>query len=109
MAAALQMKARTMTTSSGPYWMLCAGREDVRAFVICDHRTIRRYGLGAARPSPLPIFPDVRSGYLKTGRTVRELASSAGINPENLERTIDEVNRDAGEERDRAFGGGDMS
>ena len=87
----------------------CAGREDVSAFVICDHQTIRRYGLGAVRPSPLPIFPYVRSGYLKTGRSVRELASSAGIDPENLEQTIDEVNRDAGEGRDRAFGRGETS
>jgi succinate dehydrogenase/fumarate reductase flavoprotein subunit len=87
----------------------CAGREDVSAFVICDHRTIRRYGLGAVRPSPLPIFPFVRSGYLRTGRNVRELALSAGINPENLEQTIDEVNRDAGEGRDRAFGRGATS
>ncbi len=71
----------------------CAGREEVSAFMICDHRTIRRYGLGAVRPSPLPIFPFIRSGYLKTGRSIRELASSAGINPENLERTIEEVNQ----------------
>jgi succinate dehydrogenase/fumarate reductase flavoprotein subunit len=87
----------------------CAGREDVSAFMICDHRTIRRYGLGAVRPSPLPIFPYVRSGYLKTGRSIRELASSAGIDPENLERTIEEVNRDAAEGHDRAFNRGATS
>jgi succinate dehydrogenase/fumarate reductase flavoprotein subunit len=87
----------------------CAGREEVSAFMICDHRTIRRYGLGAARPSPLPIFPHIRSGYLKTGRTIRELASSAGIDAENLERTIEEVNRDAGDGQDRAFNRGATS
>jgi succinate dehydrogenase/fumarate reductase flavoprotein subunit len=87
----------------------CAGREEVSAFMICDHRTIRRYGLGAARPSPLPIFPYIRSGYLKSGRTIRELASSAGITPENLERTIGEVNRDAGDGQDRAFNRGATS
>ncbi len=52
----------------------CAGQNDVSAYMICDHRTIRRYGLGAVRPSPLPLFPHVRSGYLKTGRSIRELA-----------------------------------
>jgi succinate dehydrogenase/fumarate reductase flavoprotein subunit len=87
----------------------CAGHEEVSAFMICDHRTIRRYGLGAARPSPLPIFPYLRSGYLKTGRTIRELASSAGIDPETLERTIEEVNRDAGDGHDRAFNRGATS
>lgn len=87
----------------------CAGADEVSAFMICDNRTIRRYGLGAARPSPLPLFPYVRSGYLKTGRSIRELALSAGINPENLERTIEELNRDAGEGRDRAFNRGATS
>jgi predicted oxidoreductase len=57
----------------------------------------------------LPIFPYLRSGYLKTGRTIRELASSAGIDPETLERTIEEVNRDAGDGHDRAFNRGATS
>lgn len=87
----------------------CAGQEDVSAFVISDHRTVRRYGLGAVRPSPLPISPFIRSGYLRTGRTVRDLALAAGIDPEGLEQTIAEVNRDAGEGQDRAFGRGATS
>ena len=87
----------------------CAGGKEVSAFMICDHRTIRRYGLGAVRPSPLPLFPHVRSGYLKTGRSIRELAISAGIIPENLERTIEEVNRDAAAGRDPAFNRGATS
>ena len=41
-----------------------------------------------------------------TGRTVRELAWSAGIDPANLEPTVEEVNRDAAAGRDRAFGRG---
>ncbi|HVQ73571.1 MAG TPA: FAD-dependent oxidoreductase [Bradyrhizobium sp.] len=87
----------------------CAGGKEVSAFMICDHRTIRRYGLGAVRPSPLPLFPHIRSGYLKTGRSIRDLATSAGIAPENLERTIEEVNRDAATGRDRAFNRGATS
>ena len=87
----------------------CTGTKEVSAFMICDHRTIRRYGLGAVRPSPLPLFPHVRSGYLKTGRSIRELAISAGIVPEDLERTIEEVNRDAAAGRDRAFNRGATS
>jgi predicted oxidoreductase len=57
----------------------------------------------------LPLFPHLRSGYLKTGRSIRELAMSAGIDPEHLERTIDEVNRDAATGRDRAFNRGATS
>ena len=87
----------------------CAGRQEVSAFVICDHRTLRRYGLGAVRPAPLPVFPYLRSGYLKFGRTLHDLAVSAGIDPENLERTVEAVNRDAREGRDRAFDRGATS
>ena len=87
----------------------CAGQEGVSAFLVCDHRTVRRYGLGAVRPSPLPVMPYVRSGYLKQGRSIRELAASAGINPENLERTVRDVNDGAKEGRDRAFGRGATS
>jgi succinate dehydrogenase/fumarate reductase flavoprotein subunit len=57
----------------------------------------------------LPIASFIRSGYLKTGRTVRELAVSAGIDPDNLERTIDDLNRDARQGRDSAFGRGETS
>ena len=87
----------------------CAGRRDVSAFMICDHRTIRRYGLGAVRPYPLPISSFIRSGYLKVGSTVRELAISAGIDAANLDQTVAEVNRDAKEGIDRAFGRGQTS
>lgn len=87
----------------------CAGRDDVSAFAICDYRTIRRYGLGAVRPFPLPMAAHIRSGYLKTGRTVSELAVSAGIDPDNLQQTIDEINRDAKDGVDRAFGRGETS
>jgi len=91
--------------------MIEAGRggQEISAFMICDHRATRRYGLGAVRPAPLPMSAHIRSGYLKTGRTVRELALSAGIDPENLERTVQEVNRDAGDGVDRAFGRGSTS
>lgn len=87
----------------------CAGQSDVSAFMICDHRTIRRYGLGAVRPSPLPIFPHVRSGYLKTGRSIKQLTKSAGIDPEHLERTVGEVNRDAARGEDSTFNRGATS
>jgi succinate dehydrogenase/fumarate reductase flavoprotein subunit len=87
----------------------CAESEVVSAFAICDQRPLRRYGLGAIRPFPLPISPFLRCGYLKTGHMVRELAVSAGIDPENLERTIDQINRDAQGGRGGAFGRGETS
>jgi succinate dehydrogenase/fumarate reductase flavoprotein subunit len=87
----------------------CAGKPDVSAFMICDHRTLRRYGLGAVRPAPLPISGFIRSGYLKSGRTIRDLARAIGLDPEALSQTIDAVNRDAAEGVDRSFGRGATS
>ena len=87
----------------------CAGHTDVSAFMICDHRTIRRYGLGAVRPSPLPLFPHLRSGYLKMGHSIRELANSAGIDPEHLQRTVEQINHDAAAGRDSTFNRGATS
>ncbi len=87
----------------------CAGKPEVSAFLICDHRTLRRYGLGAVRPTPLPISGFIRSGYLKRGRTIRDLAMSIGLDPDTLSRTVEAVNRDAAEGLDRAFGRGATS
>ena len=81
----------------------CAGKPEVSAFLICDHRTLRRYGLGAVRPTPLPISGFIRSGYLKRGRTIRDLAISIGLDPDALSRTVEAVNRDAAQGLDRAF------
>jgi len=86
-----------------------AGRQEVSAFLICDHRALRRYGLGAVRPAPLPISGFMRSGYLKTGRTIRDLADAIGLDPEALSQTVDAVNRDAAQGLDRAFGRGSTS
>ena len=86
-----------------------AGKPEVSAFLICDHRALRRYGLGAGRPAPLPISGFIRSGYLKTGRTIRDLAVAIGLDPDALSQTVDAVNRDAAEGLDRAFGRGSTS
>ena len=51
----------------------------VEAWLVCDHRFIRRYGLGHAMPAPLPLGPSLRSGYLKRGRTIAELARACGL------------------------------
>jgi succinate dehydrogenase/fumarate reductase flavoprotein subunit len=87
----------------------CAGKPEVSAFMICDHRTLRRYGLGAVRPAPLPIRGHLRSGYLKTGRTIRDLAIAIGVDPAALSKTVEAVNRDAADGVDRAFNRGATS
>lgn len=76
------------------------------SWLICDHRFIRRYGLGIVRPAPLPIGPWLRSGYLKRGATPRALALACGIDPEGLEATLTDWNASAEKGEDPAFGRG---
>jgi succinate dehydrogenase/fumarate reductase flavoprotein subunit len=83
-----------------------AGEKDVVAFVVCDHRAIRRYGLGYVKPFPLPLGPHLASGYLKRGHTLIDLATRAGIEPVALARTVAAFNADARAGRDSAFGKG---
>lgn len=80
--------------------------EPVQAWLVCDHRFIRRYGLGHAKPAPLPLGPSLRSGYLKKGRSIAELARVCGIDAEACERTVRDHNVAAREGEDPAFGRG---
>ncbi|BAT58074.1 3-oxosteroid 1-dehydrogenase [Variibacter gotjawalensis] len=77
-----------------------------RAFLVVDKPFLQRFGLGFVKPFPVPVGPNIRSGYLKTGNTVAELAKNAGIDAANLEATLAEWNRDMTQGEDRAFGKG---
>jgi succinate dehydrogenase/fumarate reductase flavoprotein subunit len=78
----------------------------VEAFLIVDHRTIRRYGLGYVKPAPLPLGPAIRSGYLIRGETLAELARNAGIDASQLDAVVAQWNADLKSGVDSAFGKG---
>ncbi len=77
--------------------------DEVASWLVCSRSFQRRYGLGISRPAPLPVGPWIRSGYIRTGRTVAELARACGIDPEGLERTLEDYNRHARRGEDPAF------
>ena len=77
--------------------------EKPRCWLIADHRAQRRWGLGWSKPFPLPLGPALRSGYLKRGRTLQELAGECGIPPDALEQTVSRFNRHAAEGEDPDF------
>jgi succinate dehydrogenase/fumarate reductase flavoprotein subunit len=81
------------------------GRE-VASWLICTRAFQRRYGLGIARPTPMSERPYIRSGYLKAGRTIAELARICGIDPAGLQRTLADYNLHARKGEDPAFGRG---
>jgi succinate dehydrogenase/fumarate reductase flavoprotein subunit len=80
--------------------------EEIAAFLICDHSALRKYGLGCVPPFPMPIGRYLRSGYLRCGATLAELAMQAGIDASALEATVALFNTSAAEGRDPAFGKG---
>lgn len=76
------------------------------AFLICDHPTLRHYGLGFAKPSPMPLAPYLRSGYLLRGASLGEIAGRAGIDPAVLAATVARYNEAAKRGADPEFGRG---
>lgn len=80
-----------------------ASDDEAVAWIVCDHRALRRYGLGIIKPAPFPIRPHLKSGYLKMGRTPAELAAKTGIEPAGLEETIREFNQFASQGEDPKF------
>ena len=82
------------------------GDEQVFAWELCDHTTLRQYGMGCVAPFPLPIGRHLRTGYLQRGRTVAELARKIGVEPNALQATIDVFNKSARNGEDPAFGKG---
>ncbi|MFT3690986.1 FAD-dependent oxidoreductase [Paenirhodobacter sp.] len=84
----------------------CHGSGKTEAWLIADHRTIRKYGIGFVKPYPMPLGPHLRSGYLRRGRTVPDLARSIGVDPTALADEIRTYNEGARVGEDRQFGRG---
>jgi succinate dehydrogenase/fumarate reductase flavoprotein subunit len=80
--------------------------EEIAAWLVCDHRALRQYGLGAVPPFPMPLGQYLNSGYLIKGNTLEELASKAGIDAGGFVTTVAQFNNTAAEGRDPAYGKG---
>jgi succinate dehydrogenase/fumarate reductase flavoprotein subunit len=84
----------------------CAHLPETFCYLICDHRALRRYGLGFVKPAPVPFGQHVRSGYILRGDTLADLANQAGIDPAELEKTVAGFNEHARDGVDPQFGRG---
>jgi len=84
----------------------CEGEKETAAWLICDHPTMRKYGLGYAKPAPVPIQAYISNGYVTRGKTLRDLAQQLGMNADGLEETIAHYNTDAVNGEDPEFGRG---
>ena len=81
--------------------------EPVQAWLVCDHAFIRRYGLGAVKPAPLPMRGWLASGYLRRAPTMAALAQACGIDPATLVQTVQRYNAMARSGRDDDFAKGE--
>ena len=81
----------------------------VQAWLVCNHAFIRRYGLGAAKPAPMPLSNLLASGYLKRGATLAALAQACGIDAAALCQTVERYNAQAREGKDEDFGKGETA
>ena len=80
--------------------------EEIAAYLVCDHPTLRRYGLGCVPPFPMPLGHHLKSGYLMRGDTLEALATKAGIDPNAFVETVRQFNATAPLGHDAAFGKG---
>jgi len=69
--------------------------KDTVMWLVCDKTTLGKYGLGYVKPSPMPIGPFIRNGYLFEGQTLADLAKACGIDAAGLEATVREYNEGA--------------
>lgn len=77
--------------------------QEVCSWLVCDDRFKHRYPLGMSKPWPIPQWPHLRSGYLKKGRTLAELARLCGIDHAGLQRTVQSFNEHARRGEDPEF------
>ncbi|HEP1894984.1 TPA: FAD-dependent oxidoreductase [Kluyvera cryocrescens] len=77
--------------------------ENAPCFLLCDAQAMKSYGLGLARPAPVNNDALVKAGYLCKAQSLGELAQQLGIEPQQLEQTVERYNRDAQNGHDTAF------
>lgn len=82
------------------------GRDEAGAVLIADAHTMRKYGIGYAKPFPIPRFAYYRKGYLSKGRSLDAIARDFGMDAETLRQTVAEYNADAERGTDSRFGRG---
>lgn len=82
------------------------GEDSVYAWIVGDRKLMDKYGIGYAKPWPIPRSFFYKVGYLVKGGTVDELARKIGVDAAGLKATIERFNRDAVAGEDTEFGRG---
>ncbi|MDB5988082.1 MAG: fumarate reductase, partial [Nevskia sp.] len=83
--------------------------DSVPAWLICDRRFIRQYGLGLVYPGGFGLRRLLREGYVTVGATLAELAQRLDLSAESLNATVEKFNRYAAAGKDLDFGRGNTA
>ena len=78
----------------------------IPAYLVCDARFIRDYGLGLVYPGARNLGGYVAAGYLKRGKTLEDLAGAIGVDGAALASTVSRYNTHAIRGEDPDFGKG---
>lgn len=78
----------------------------IPAYLICDERALRAYGLGMVRPGGRGLQPFLADGYLVRGQTLAELAQQLAVDAVALQETVSRFNQHARDGQDPDFGRG---
>lgn len=81
----------------------------VQAWLLCDRDFFARFGLGAAKPWPLPMARWLRNGYLRRGASLDALAQACGIDARQLQATVQRYNAMARDGHDLDFAKGETA
>jgi succinate dehydrogenase/fumarate reductase flavoprotein subunit len=65
----------------------------VPAYLLCDHRFIKRYGLGFVRPGGFGLKKMLKAGYVLKSDSLKQLAGITGIDAKNLQSTVERFNQ----------------
>ena len=65
--------------------------EEIAAFLICDHRSLRKYGLGCVPPFPMPIGHHLAPAISCAAIRSRRLPPRPASMPQGLEATVSAV------------------
>ena len=78
----------------------------VPAYLICDARALRQYGIGMVRPGGKGLAPFLADGYLTVGASLDELAQKLNIDATGLKASVEKIASYAANGTDPDFGRG---
>lgn len=71
--------------------------------LVANRAFLRTYGMGLAKPAPFPVKPYLDAGYLIEAPTLADLARRIGVDPSQLEATVQRFNEGARRGEDPEF------